>query len=86
MQRANKRLASLDVVPWVEHALGRSGLRNRNIREVALTIFGPVLLYIYSLDRGEPAFGLQGDAFLDTWADHWATWFAGGSRPAAGRK
>jgi AcrR family transcriptional regulator len=79
-RRANKRLATLDVVPWVESVLRRSGMKKQGAREIGLLVFGPVLLYIYSLDRGDPAFGItDADAFLAIWADHWAEWFARGS-------
>jgi AcrR family transcriptional regulator len=75
-QIANKRLATLDVVPWVKNVLNRSGLATTKARELALLIFGPVLLYIYSLDRADPAFGVETEKFLTTWADHWADWLA----------
>jgi AcrR family transcriptional regulator len=73
-RHANARLASLDVVPWIKHALRRSGAKARDPRELGLLIFGPVLLYIISVDRGDPAFGLPDERFLDMWADHWAEW------------
>ena len=72
---SNKRLATLDVIPWVENLLKRLGIRHARPRELALTIFGPVLLYIYSIDRGDPAFGVDSESLLDSWADHWASWF-----------
>ena len=74
-RHANSRLASFDVVPWIRHTLRRSGVKVRDPRELGLLIFGPVLLYIISVDRGDPAFGLTSDKFLDTWADHWMEWF-----------
>jgi AcrR family transcriptional regulator len=79
-QRANARLAALDVVPWMENVLKRSGVRGRDARELGLIIFGPVLLHILSLDRGDPAFGLKDERFVDIWADHWAGWMARGGR------
>jgi AcrR family transcriptional regulator len=79
-KRANARLAALDVVPWVEDAMKRAGVRGRNARETGLIIFGPVLVHILALDRGDAAFGLKDEHFLDGWADHWAGWFARGGR------
>jgi len=79
-QSANKRLATLDVVPWVKNVLHRSGAATTKVRELTLLIFGPVLFYIYSLDRADPAFGVETEKFLATWADHWADWFERGSR------
>jgi AcrR family transcriptional regulator len=79
-RRANARLASLDVVPWIKHALRRSGAKARDPREIGLLIFGPVLLYIVSVDRGDPAFGVREEGFLDTWASHWAEWLKRGGK------
>ena len=79
-RHANARLASLDVMPWIKHALRRSGARVRDPRELGLLIFGPVLLYIISVDRGDPAFGVRAEGFLDTWADHWAEWLERGRK------
>jgi AcrR family transcriptional regulator len=79
-RQANAKLAALDVVPWVEHALRRSAASRRNARELALIIFGPIIAYLLTVDRGDPAFGLKNDAFLERWADHWAGWFARGAR------
>jgi AcrR family transcriptional regulator len=73
-RRANARLASMDVLPWIEDVLRRSDAKGHNPREIGLLIFGPVLLYIISLDRADPAFGLRNDGFLDVWADHWSLW------------
>jgi AcrR family transcriptional regulator len=73
-QRANAKLANLDIVPWVTDTLRQSGITAHEPREVALLIFGPILLHILSLDRGDPAFGLRTDVFLSSWADHWAAW------------
>jgi AcrR family transcriptional regulator len=73
-RNANARLASLDVVPWIQHALSRSGAHGHDPRELGLLIFGPILLYIISLDRGDPAFGVRADRFLEIWADHWTQW------------
>lgn len=82
-RRANKRLAALDVVPWLESVLQRSGRKKKNAREIGLMIFGPVLLYIYSLDRADPAFGIADpEQFLASWADHWAAWLADGRQKA----
>jgi len=75
-RQANAKLASQDVVPWIEDALRRSRIRSANPRELGLLIFGPVLLYMISVDRGDPAFGLGDEKFLERWADHWAAWFA----------
>ncbi len=74
-RRANARLASHDLLPWVRHALRRSGMPMRNLEERGLLIFGPVLFYIFSVDRGDPAFGVRAERFLDLWADHWTDWF-----------
>jgi hypothetical protein len=79
-RRANAKLAALDVVPWVEQTLRRSAASKKNARELALMIFGPIIAYLLSVDRGDPAFGLKNDAFLERWADHWANWFARGAR------
>jgi AcrR family transcriptional regulator len=80
-RRANAKLAALDVVPWVENVLARSGASAKcdtKARELGLIIFGPVLTYLVSLDRADPAFQLADDGFLDAWADHWAAWLARG--------
>jgi AcrR family transcriptional regulator len=74
-RRANARLASQDLLPWVRHALRRSGMAVRKLGERSLLIFGPVLFYIFSVDRGDPAFGVRAERFLDLWADHWTDWF-----------
>ncbi len=84
-RRANARLAAIDVVPWVEDVLKRSNAKKgnatkHNARELALTIFGPIVLYVISIDRGDPAFGLKDEHFLAAWADHWANWLARGAR------
>ncbi len=79
-RRANERLGTQDVVPWIEDVLRRSGVAKRDARELGLLMFGPVLLYILSLDRGDPAFGLKDDGFLDGWADRWAGWLERGGR------
>lgn len=78
-RHANAKLARLDVLPWIRQALRRSGATAGDPREIGLLIFGPVLLYIISVDRGDPAFGLRDEGFLDTWADHWAKWLKSGS-------
>jgi hypothetical protein len=39
-----------------------------------------VVLHLISIDRGDPAFGLKDESFLDPWADHWANWFARSGR------
>jgi AcrR family transcriptional regulator len=77
---ANARLASLDVLPWIKHALRRSAVNKPNPRELGLLIFGPILLYIVSIDRGDPAFGVRAEGFLDTWADHWTEWLERGGK------
>ncbi len=75
-RRANSKLGVLDVVPWVESALKRSGIRKTDPNALGLTIFGPVLIHIYSLDRRDPAFGIKDpETFLPLWADHWVDWF-----------
>ena len=79
-RRANARLATMDVVPWVENVLRRSKAPTKNARELALMIFSPVVLHLISIDRGDPAFGLKDESFLDPWADHWANWFARAGR------
>jgi AcrR family transcriptional regulator len=80
-KRANRRIAALDVVPWVKSVLQRSKITGMNAREVGLMMFGPILIYIYSSDRDDPAFGMTKiDAFLSTWADHWGTWLSSGQR------
>ncbi|HEY2446866.1 MAG TPA: helix-turn-helix domain-containing protein [Rhizomicrobium sp.] len=74
-RRANKRLATLDVVPWVEDVMRRCGVKKGNAAQTSLMIFGPVALHIYSLDRADPAFGIvDPKQFLAVWADHWAGW------------
>jgi hypothetical protein len=70
----------MDVVPWVENVLLRSRAPRNNARELALIIFGAVVLHLISIDRGDPAFGLKDEAFLERWADHWANWFARGGQ------
>jgi AcrR family transcriptional regulator len=73
---ANARLAAMDVVPWVESALVRSGRGTDTARELALIVFGPVLAYFQGIDRGDPHFAVgDADDFLTLWADHWAAWF-----------
>src|ERR1700732_1144556 len=47
---ANARLANLDVVPWIKHAVRRSAVKAQDARELGLVMFGPVLLYIISVD------------------------------------
>jgi AcrR family transcriptional regulator len=79
-RRANERLGTQDVVPWIEDVLRRSGVAKRDARELGLLMFGPVLLYILSLDRGDPAFGLKDDGFLDGGADRGAGWLERGGR------
>lgn len=72
---SNERLASIDMIPWLEDMLKRSGRPRRSVRELALVIFGPLVAQIFSLDRGEHAFGAEPEEFLDLWASHWAAWF-----------
>lgn len=79
-RRANKTLATVDILPWVENVLRRARIRKAKPRELGLMIFGPVLIYAISLDRGDPAFGLPDESFLDGWADHWAQWLEQGGR------
>ncbi|MEO1240484.1 MAG: helix-turn-helix domain-containing protein [Pseudomonadota bacterium] len=70
MQKANMKLAKQDVVPWAEHALKRIG-RDDDPTSFAFVIFGPVLLYLISQDRNQPAFGLSEKKALSDWADYW---------------
>ena len=79
-RRANARLAAMDVVPWVENVLQRSKAPKNDARELALIMFGPVVLHLISIDRGDPAFGLKDESFLERWADHWGNWLARGGR------
>lgn len=79
---SNKRLASLDLVPWVEDMAKRSGRVVESPREMALAIFGAVSAQIYALDRGERSFGADPEIFLETWANHWASWFDAGPTSA----
>ncbi len=71
MQKANLSLARQDIVPWTAHALKRAG-RKEDATSFAFLVFGPVLLYLISMDRGQPAFGLSKDGALGPWAEHWA--------------
>ena len=73
--RANARLGSMDVVPWVESALARTGAKGHNAAELALIIFGPVITHILGTDRADPPFGVASTDFLEFWASHWAKWF-----------
>jgi AcrR family transcriptional regulator len=75
-KHANRKLAVMDVVPWVRSALARSGRTTKSARETGLMIFGPVLIHIQAQDRGDAAFGISDiEAVLPMWADHWAGWF-----------
>lgn len=78
-RQANAHLAAMDVVPWLEHALRRAGRTTHNVREIGLIVFGPVLVYILAIDRGDAAFGLKDETFLEAWAEHWAAWFESGA-------
>jgi len=71
MQSANLKLARQDIVPWTEHALKRAG-KDEDATSFALLVFGPVLTYLISLDRDRPAFGLDQDVMLESWASYWA--------------
>lgn len=71
MQKANMTLARQDIVPWTAHALKRAG-RKDDATTFAFLVFGPVLLYLISLDRNQPAFGLSKNDAMETWAAHWA--------------
>jgi AcrR family transcriptional regulator len=73
-RHANARLASVDVLPWIRHAVRRCHPPVRDARDLGLMIFGPILLYIISIDRGDPAFGVGLERFLETWADLWSDW------------
>jgi AcrR family transcriptional regulator len=82
VQRANERIAVLDVVPWVEDVLHRARKTKLDAAEMALIIFGPIFLYIRSLDRGAPSFGLTDtDSFLESWVTHWAEWLTPAAKP-----
>lgn len=70
-QNANLALARQDIVPWTKHALSRAARRD-DAQTFAFVIFGPILLYLISLDRNQPAFGLGEDQALNAWADYWA--------------
>ena len=71
MQSANLKLARQDIVPWTEHALKRAG-KDEDATSFLLLVFGPVLTYLISLDRDRPAFGLDQDVMLESWASYWA--------------
>ena len=71
MQSANLKLARQDIVPWTEHALKRAG-KDEDATSFSLLVFGPVLTYLISLDRDRPAFGLDQDVMLESWASYWA--------------
>jgi AcrR family transcriptional regulator len=71
MQKANAKLAQQDILPWTAHALKRAG-RKEEPTTFGFLLFGPVLLYLISLDRNQPAFGLSQDDALDSWAAYWA--------------
>ena len=71
MQSANLKLARQDIVPWTEHALKRAG-KDEDATSFSLLVFGPVLTYLISLDRNRPAFGLDQDVMLESWASYWA--------------
>ncbi len=71
MQKANMKLAKQDIVPWTEYALQRVK-RKEDPTSFSLIIFGPVLLYLISQDRNQPAFGLSEKKALNSWADYWA--------------
>lgn len=71
MQEANLNLARQDIVPWTEHALKRARKKG-DAATMAFVIFGPILLYLISEDRGQPAFGLRRKKALDAWADYWS--------------
>jgi AcrR family transcriptional regulator len=79
-RRANQRLDSHDLAPWLEDVLRRSGVAVHGTRALCLMIFAPVVLYIFSVDRGDPAFGLKNADFLDRWANHWSGWLKSGGR------
>ncbi len=80
-RKANAKLAAMDVLPWVDSALKRSGRSKENASATAMIIFAPVLVYFIAQDRGDAAFGItDAETFLPTWADHWAAWFAAGAR------
>ena len=71
MQGANMKLAKQDIVPWTAYALKRVG-RKEDANSYAFLVFGPVLLYLVSRDRDQPAFGLSEKKALSAWADFWA--------------
>jgi AcrR family transcriptional regulator len=71
LQEANLALTRQDIVPWIAHALKRAG-RTEEPTSFAFIVFGPIVLYLISLDRGQPSFGLGKDEALRAWAAHWA--------------
>jgi len=80
-RKANAKLAAMDVLPWVESALARSGHKTENSRAIAMIVFAPVVVYFIGQDRDDPAFGISdAETFLKPWADHWAAWFATGAK------
>ncbi|MGE3248981.1 MAG: TetR/AcrR family transcriptional regulator [Hyphomonadaceae bacterium] len=83
LRRANMTLARQDIVPWTAHALRRAGLKE-NATTFAFLVFGPVLLYLVSIDRGQPAFGLAEKDALDAWAAHWSKTLRPRRRRSAG--
>ena len=80
-RRANAKLGTIDVVPWVENSTARFGIDVRDAAALALVIFGPVVTYILGIDRADPAFGVaDAEDFLDLWAAHWSDWLERGGR------
>jgi AcrR family transcriptional regulator len=75
-KEANESLASQDLLPWVRNVLKRSGRSPRQARALTLIIFGPVIAYIFGLDRATPPLGLTEAGFLDVWAEHWTRWLS----------
>jgi AcrR family transcriptional regulator len=75
-RKANARLATMDVLPWVKSAMARSGRKAKDPQAIAMIIFGPVVTFFIAQDRGDTAFGISdAETFLQPWADHWAEWF-----------
>jgi len=71
MEAANQKLAKQDVIPWVLHALKRSGRDDEPVA-FAFLFLSPILLYLISADRGQPVLGLEQNKAITIWLDYWA--------------
>jgi AcrR family transcriptional regulator len=80
-RQSNARLAEVDLMPWIENVQARRGVQGPVGRDLALLIFGPIVTLIFSIDRGDPAFGVETESFLAAWADHWGAWLEGPHGP-----